>query len=122
MLIVTREHNVVQADVSAAQHALSASVIVANDIPMLHTMEAYQDATCHKMSVLRHFRLDTVEDDQSMPASLQLPHSQGKKRLHAVSILGNHFRSAALERLYNAKLQGTCMLTAAPTHAEQVSI
>ncbi len=78
MLIVTAEHNVMQADVSAAQHALSASVIVANDIPMLHVMEAYQNATCHEVSALRHFRLDTVEDDQSMPTSLQLPHSAGK--------------------------------------------
>ncbi|CAL5224911.1 g7676 [Coccomyxa viridis] len=65
------------ANVSAAQHALSASVIVANDIPMLHVMEAYQNATCHEVSALRHFRLDTVEDDQSMPTSLQLPHSAG---------------------------------------------
>lgn len=69
---------ITQADLSATQHALSASVIVANDIPMLHIMEARQDATCREMSALRHFRLDTVEDDQSMPASLQLPHSPGR--------------------------------------------
>ena len=90
MLIVMAEHNVMQADVSATQHALSASVIVANDIPMLHIMEAYQDATCHEASVLRHFRLDTVEDDQSMPASLQLPHSLGEKRLRVEQIQCNH--------------------------------
>ena len=45
---------------------------------MLHIMEAYQDATHREASMLRHFRLDTVEDDQSMPASLQLPHASGE--------------------------------------------
>ncbi len=68
---------IAQGGLSTAQHSLSASVVVANDIPMLHVMEAYQVATCHEVSALRHFRLDTVEDDQSMPASLQLPHSPG---------------------------------------------
>ena len=91
MLIVTAEHGVTQADVSATQHALSASVVVANDIPMLHVMEAYQDATCHEMSTLRHFRLDTVEDDQSMPASLQLPHSPGKDRFPFETLRCNYF-------------------------------
>ena len=63
---------------SKTQHTLSASVLVASDIPMLHIMEAYQDATHREASMLRHFRLDTVEDDQSMPASLQLPHASGE--------------------------------------------
>ena len=67
-----------QGGLNTIQHSLSASVIVANDIPMLYIMEAYQDASCCEVSMLRHFRLDTVEDDQSMPASLQLPHSSGK--------------------------------------------
>ena len=66
-----------QADMSAHQQSLSANVIVANDIPTLHVMEARQGATCREVSALRHFRLDTVEDNQSMPGSLQLPHSPG---------------------------------------------
>ena len=61
-----------------AEKSLSASVIVANDTPMLHIMESCRDVACPEICVLRHYRVDTVEDSESMPGSLQLPHSPGK--------------------------------------------
>lgn len=60
------------------QQPLSASVMVANDIPTLHIMEAYQDASCHEETLLHHYRLDTVEDNESMSGTVQLPHSPGQ--------------------------------------------
>ena len=61
-----------------AEKSLSASVIVANDSPILHIMESCWDVARPEVSVLRHSRVDTVEDSESMPGSLQLPHSPGK--------------------------------------------
>lgn len=60
------------------QQPLSASVMVANDIPTLHIMEAYQDASCHEETLLHHYRLDTVEDNESMSGTVQLPHTPGQ--------------------------------------------
>ena len=72
---------ILQAKGSKIQQGLSASVIVANDIPMLLVMEACQDRQCPEVSELRQYRLDTVDDTERMPGSLQLPQSQGKEQV-----------------------------------------
>ena len=53
--------------------------MVANDIPMLLVMEACQERHCPEVSELRQYRLDTVDDTESMPGSLQLPQSPGEE-------------------------------------------
>lgn len=66
-----------QAERDTKQTSLSACVMVAKDTPMLHIMEARQDRQHREKSELRHYRLDTIEDTEAMPGSLQLPHSPG---------------------------------------------
>ena len=48
---------------------------------MLLVMEACQDRQCPEVSELRQYRLDTVDDTERMPGSLQLPQSQGKEQV-----------------------------------------
>ena len=80
---------VLQAKGSKIQQGLSASVIVANDIPMLLVMEACQDRQCPEVSELRQYRLDTVDDTERMPGSLQLLQSQGKEQVFRQSFTAN---------------------------------
>lgn len=55
---------------------LSASVTVAEDIPVLRAFEAAA-SDCGERTELRAYRLDTVEDDETMISSLPLPTSPG---------------------------------------------
>ena len=57
---------------------LSASVTVAEDIPVLRSFEAAA-SSCRERTELRAYRLDTVEDDETMISSLPLPTSPGDR-------------------------------------------
>ncbi len=56
---------------------LSASVTVAEDIPVLRAFEAVASG-CASVTEMRAYRLDTVEDDEAMLSSLPLPTSPGE--------------------------------------------
>ncbi|BDA47164.1 probable DmX-like protein 2 at C-terminar half [Coccomyxa sp. Obi] len=60
----------------AGPQTLSASVTLAEDIPVLRSFEAAA-SNCGERTELRAHRLDTVEDDETMVSSLPLPTSPG---------------------------------------------
>ncbi len=64
---------------------LSASVTVAEDIPVLRAFEA-ASAEHGGNTELRAYRLDTVEDDEAMTSSLPLPTSPGDTSLKNIGV------------------------------------
>jgi hypothetical protein len=62
-----------------AQFTLSASVAVADDIPILRAVEFMSEGG---NAAVRAYRLDTVEDDEVMTSSLQMPAARGVLPCH----------------------------------------
>ena len=62
----------------APRHSLAASVVVADDIPVLRVAEACAAPVYGPHGVqTRGYRLDTVEEDEAASTSLRLPNAQG---------------------------------------------
>ena len=62
---------------AAVSHALAASVVLAEDIPVLRVFEASSSSADPYALHARAYRLDTVEDDEAMTSSLPLPNARG---------------------------------------------